>query len=109
MLYDIFCIEKTQSGDTASLATLSPLEYQITCLTILPITCPQGNFVPRIHMQENSLPQGGVLSCTLFTVKRKSLQKALPPTFSSSMYVDDVQVSLKSFNLPYGRAKYSLV
>lgn len=43
--------------------------------------------------------QGGVLSCTLFVVKMNSLVKALSPSISYSMYVDDVQISFKSCNL----------
>ena len=41
-----------------------------------------GSAYSRVHVQENGVPQGGVLSCTLFIVKMNSLRKALPPTIS---------------------------
>lgn len=44
----------------------------------------------EFHVQENGMPQGGVLSCTLFIVKMNSLRKALPPSISCLVYVDDV-------------------
>lgn len=58
-----------------------------------------GTALSRVHVQENGVPQGGVLSCTLFIVKMNSLRKALPPSISCLIYVDDVQLSFKSCNL----------
>lgn len=58
-----------------------------------------GNALSKHFIQENGVPQGGVLSCTLFIVKMNSLRSVLPKTISYSVYVDDVQISFKSCNL----------
>lgn len=58
-----------------------------------------GNAHSNVHVYEKGVPQGGVLSCTLFRGKMNSLRKALPPTISSSGYVDDDQISFDSCNM----------
>lgn len=42
-----------------------------------------GTLLSRTNIQENGVQKGGVLSCTLFIVKMNSIQKALPPIFST--------------------------
>lgn len=58
-----------------------------------------GNVLSRMFVQENGVPQGGVLSCTLFIVKMNSLGTALPRSISYSLYVDDVHIAFKSCNM----------
>lgn len=58
-----------------------------------------GSSMSQYFTQENGVPQGGVISCTLFIVKMNSLKNALPPSLSYSVYVDDIQISFKSCNL----------
>lgn len=58
-----------------------------------------GSTLSDVFLQENGVPQGGVLSVTLFAVKINSLAAAIPPSVSYSLYVDDVQISFSSCNL----------
>lgn len=58
-----------------------------------------GNALSRSFTQETGVPQGGVLSCTLFLVKMNSLQSVIPSAMFYSVYVDDVQMSFKSCNM----------
>ena len=58
-----------------------------------------GNTLSRVFTQETGVPQGGVLSCTLFIIKMNSLRTTLPPAIFYSIYVDDVQIGFKSCNL----------
>lgn len=61
-----------------------------------------------VHVQENGVPQGGVSSCKLFIVKINSLRKALPPTISYSMYVDNVRYLSNPEICPSANVKSSL-
>lgn len=45
------------------------------------------------------MPQGVVLSCTLFIVKMNILRSSIPCTIFYSVYADDVQIGFKSCNL----------
>uniref|UniRef100_A0A6B0V5G3 Putative tick transposon n=1 Tax=Ixodes ricinus TaxID=34613 RepID=A0A6B0V5G3_IXORI len=58
-----------------------------------------GSILSDVFLQENGVPQGGVLSVTLFAVKINSLAKVVPTSVSYSMYVDDLQISFSSCNL----------
>lgn len=58
-----------------------------------------GTTLSRPFVQENGVPQGSVLSVTLFVVKMNSIATAIPPSISYSLYVDDVQISYSSANL----------
>jgi len=46
-------------------------------------------------IQENGIPQGSVLSVTLFIIKIDSVAKLIPPDsrFLASLYIDDLQIS----------------
>lgn len=58
-----------------------------------------GAALSEIHTQENGVPQGCVLSCTLFIINMNTLRKALSPTIFYSVCVDDIHISFKSCNL----------
>lgn len=58
-----------------------------------------GNVLSRCFVQETGVPQGGVLSCTLFIIKMNSLHLYIPHSIFYSTYVDDVQIAFKSCSL----------
>lgn len=58
-----------------------------------------GNVLSKPYVQETGVPQGGVLSCTLFIVKMNSLRNFIPHNMFYSIYVDDVQIAFKSCNI----------
>lgn len=58
-----------------------------------------GGTLSRPFTQENGVPQGSVLSVTLFIVKMNSVANTIPPSVSYSLYVDDIQISYCSSNL----------
>lgn len=50
-------------------------------------------------MQEYGVPRGGALIITLLAVKINSICKVIPPAVSYTLYVDDIQISVSSYNL----------
>lgn len=58
-----------------------------------------GTTLSRPFIQENGVPQGAVLSVTLFVIKMNSLASVIPPSASYSLFVDDLQISCSSSNL----------
>lgn len=58
-----------------------------------------GNALSRSFVQDTGVPQGGVLSCTLFLIKMKSLHQYIPCSIFYSTYVDDIHIGFKSCNL----------
>ena len=59
------------------------------------------NYTTPTHIQQNEIPQGSVLSVTLFAIKINSISEVIPsnPHFTSSLYVDDLQVAMRHVNL----------
>uniref|UniRef100_A0A6G5A9V6 Putative tick transposon n=1 Tax=Rhipicephalus microplus TaxID=6941 RepID=A0A6G5A9V6_RHIMP len=57
------------------------------------------NVLSRTFVQETGVPQGGVLSCTLFIIKMNSLRLYIPRNIFYSTYVDDVQIGFQSCSL----------
>lgn len=57
-----------------------------------------GTTLSREFLQENGVPQGGVLSLTLFIVKINSLACVIPKSVQYSLYVDDIQIYVSSCN-----------
>ena len=49
--------------------------------------------------QEMGVPQGSILSVTLFSVKSNSITQCLKPGVDYSLYVDDFQVCYRSSNM----------
>lgn len=58
-----------------------------------------GSVHSRWFVQENGIPQGGVLSATLFAIKINSIARVIPPSVHYSLYVDDLQIAVSSCNL----------
>ena len=50
----------------------------------------------KIFHQEEGVPQGAILSTTLFNVKINNLVKQVDPGFECSLYVDDFVIMYKS-------------
>lgn len=67
-----------------------------------------GNALSRSFIQETGVPQGGVISCTLFIIKMNSLRSSIPQSIFYSAYVDDVQIGFKSCNLAVGERHVQL-
>ena len=51
------------------------------------------------HLQEMGVPQGSILSVTLFSVKINSITQCLNPGVDCSLYVDDFQICYRSSNM----------
>ena len=51
------------------------------------------------HPQETGVPQGSILSVTIFSVKINSITQCLKPGVDCSLYVDDFQVCYRSSNM----------
>ena len=51
------------------------------------------------YTQEAGVPQGSILSVTLFAIKMNSLVKVIPPEIHSSLFVDDVQIAYSDYNM----------
>jgi hypothetical protein len=51
------------------------------------------------NVQENGVPQGSVLSVTLFAIAINSVARAIGPHVSTSLYVDDVAISYASTSM----------
>ena len=55
-----------------------------------------GSTFSDIHMQEEGVPQGSILSPLLFEIKINSITKALQDNMNCSLYVDDFLICYKS-------------
>ncbi|GBN73572.1 hypothetical protein AVEN_38900-1 [Araneus ventricosus] len=59
-----------------------------------------GNFYPDHFIQAEGVPQGSVLSVTLFIVHLSQILNHLPSSVHGSLYVDDLQISCQGSNMP---------
>ena len=55
-----------------------------------------GNVLSNIYSQEMGVPQGSILSVTLFSIKINSIAKCLNSNTSCSLYVDDFLICYRS-------------
>jgi hypothetical protein len=59
-----------------------------------------GNHFSPLMTQNEGVPQGSVISCTLFLQAIDTISEVLPPNVSSSLYVDDYMIYASSGYLP---------
>ncbi|GBM84021.1 putative RNA-directed DNA polymerase from transposon X-element, partial [Araneus ventricosus] len=58
-----------------------------------------GNFYSHHFIQTEGVPQGSVLSVTLFIIHLSQILNCLPPYVHGSLYVDDLQISCQGSNM----------
>ena len=58
-----------------------------------------GSCLSELHDQEAGVPQGSILSVTLFLKKINSIVECLPPSIKCSLYVDDFLICYRSKNM----------
>ncbi|GBM83098.1 hypothetical protein AVEN_73095-1 [Araneus ventricosus] len=58
-----------------------------------------GNFYSDYFIQSEGVPQGSILSVTLFVVHFSQILKILPPSIEGTLYVDDLQISCQGNNM----------
>ena len=58
-----------------------------------------GSTLPELHNQEQGVPQGSILSVTLFSLKINNIVKTLNPGVNYSLYVDDFLICYRSKNM----------
>jgi exonuclease III len=58
-----------------------------------------GNTYSNLFTQEMGVPQGSILSVTLFSLKINSIVSCIKPDIECSLYVDDLAVSYSSFHM----------
>ena len=58
-----------------------------------------GSTLSEAHNQEQGVPQGGILSVTLFSLKINNIVKCLNPGVDCSLYVDDFLICYRSKNM----------
>ena len=57
------------------------------------------NSISEEHVQEAGVPQGSILSVTLFAIKINSLASVIPQDIHKSLFVDDVQIAFSGYNM----------
>lgn len=67
-----------------------------------------GNTLSDQYHQYEGVPQGSVLSCSLFAVAINGLASCLPAYVESSLYVDDFAIFTKSSSLPAAERRIQL-
>ena len=55
-----------------------------------------GSTFSNLHEQEEGVPQGSILSVTLFNVKMNSIRKCLTPGIEDYLYIDDCCITSRS-------------
>ena len=58
-----------------------------------------GSTYSDLHEQEMGVPQGSILSVTLFILKINSIADIIPSSFEKSLFVDDFSISCCSRNM----------
>ena len=58
-----------------------------------------GSTFSDFHPQEMGVPQGSIMSVTIFSVKINSITQCLKPAVDCSLYVDDFQICYRSTNM----------
>lgn len=60
-----------------------------------------GNVLSHIYSQDEGVPQGSVLSVTLFSIKINNILNQLPPSVKGTLYVDDLQISCQGKDMRF--------
>ena len=58
-----------------------------------------GSTLSELHKQEQGVPQGSILSVTLFSIKINDIMKNINPGVDCSLYVDDFLICYRSKNM----------
>ena len=58
-----------------------------------------GSVYSNIYRHEMGVPQGSILSVTLFILKISSIADVIPSSFEKSFFVDDFSISSSSRNM----------
>ena len=58
-----------------------------------------GSTLSELHKQEQGVPQGSILSVTLFSIKINDIVKNINPGIDCSLYVDDFLICYRSKNM----------
>ena len=58
-----------------------------------------GSVYSNIYEQEMGVPQGSILSVTLFILKINSIADVIPASFEKSLFVDDFSITCSSRNM----------
>lgn len=59
-----------------------------------------GNTISEPHRLEQGVPQGSVLSCTLFSLAINGILKIIPNNIEASLYVDDLLIYCSGTHIP---------
>ena len=55
-----------------------------------------GSVYSNVHEQEMGIPQGSIISVTLFILKINSIADVIPSSFKMALFVDDFSISCSS-------------
>ena len=67
-----------------------------------------GNSFSSLHSQEEGVPQGSVLSVTLFALSINDIASVIPKDVMSSLFVDDLSVSFSASRMTVAERKLQL-
>ena len=67
-----------------------------------------GNVLSDIRMQEEGVPQGSVLSVTLFALAINGITSVIPPDVLSTLFVDDLSLSFSASRMAVAERKLQL-
>lgn len=70
-------------------------------LTLRQFQVRLGTVLSNLYTQEEGVPQGSVLSVTLFSIKINNILDQLPPTVKGNLYVDDLHISCQGKDMRY--------
>ena len=68
-----------------------------------------GSVYSDIHGQEMRVPQGSILSVTLFILKINSIADVIPASFEKSIFVDDFSITCSSRNMASKKGNFNCV
>ena len=67
-----------------------------------------GNTMSNTEIQEEGVPQGSVLSVTLFALAINGISKVIPDDMVHSLFVDDLSISISSSRMPTAERRMQL-